>query len=94
MLLDNNKKQKKQKTKSKQSLQECIENFFNILYKNIIHDKMMLFYAELLVQKSMMQGEGRGGGGGGTLNEVLNNYDLTYLFIHSLKTLFETSTNR
>ena len=34
------------------------------------------------------------GGEGGTLNELLNNYDLTYLFIYSLKTLFETSTNR
>ena len=52
---------------------------------------MMLFYAELLVQKSTMP---VGGGGEGTLNEVLNNYDLTYLFIYSLKTLFETSTNR
>ena len=55
---------------------------------------MMLFYAELLAQKSTMP-MGRGGGGeGGTLNEVLNNHDLTYLFIYSLKTLFETSTNR
>ena len=39
-------------------------------------------------------GGGGGGGEGGTLNEVLNNHDLTYLFIYSLKTLFETSTNR
>ena len=29
-----------------------------------------------------------------TLNEVLINYDLTYLFIYALKTLFETSKNR
>ena len=54
---------------------------------------MMLFYAELLAQKSTMP-MGRRGEEGGTLNEVLNNYDLTYLFIYSLKSLFETSTNR
>ena len=56
---------------------------------------MMLFYAELLAQKSTMPMGRRGGGGaGGTLNEVLNKYELNYLFIYSLKTLFETSTNR
>ena len=50
--LDNNKKQNKQKTKNKYNLKDCIEKFFRSSYKNIIYDKMLLFDAALLAQKS------------------------------------------
>ena len=49
------KKQNKQKTENKHSLKDCIEQFLNFSYKNIIHDKTILFDAALLVQKNMMQ---------------------------------------
>ena len=47
----NNKKQNKQKMKNKHFLKDCIEQFFNISHKSIIHDKIKLFDAALLVQK-------------------------------------------
>ena len=55
MLLDNNKKQDQQKTKNKHSLKDCIEKFFNFSYKNIKHDKIILFDATLLVQKNAVR---------------------------------------
>ena len=42
MLLYNNKKQHRQKTVNKNSLKDCMEYFFNFLYKNITHDKILL----------------------------------------------------
>ena len=53
MLLDSNKKQKKQKTKNKYYWKDLIEKFFHASYKSIIHDKMLLFDAALLAQKSV-----------------------------------------
>ena len=37
--------------KNKHSLKDCIEQFFNFPYKKIVHDKIILFNAALLVQK-------------------------------------------
>ena len=54
--------------KKKRSLKDYIEQFFNLSYKNI-HDKMILFDAALLVQKTRC--------GRVTLNEVLNKYGLS-----------------
>ena len=54
--------------KNKRSLKDYIEQFFNLSYKNI-HDKMILFDAALLVQKTRC--------GRVTLNEVLNKYGLS-----------------
>ena len=51
MLLDKNEKQNKQKTKSKYSLKVLLSIFS---YKNILHDKIILFDAALLVQKNTM----------------------------------------
>ena len=53
------KKQKnrtsRKQTKKKQYLKDCMEHFFNFSYKNIIHDKIILFDAKLLVQKMAMR---------------------------------------
>ena len=73
VLLDN-KKQNKQKTKNKH-LKDRIKQFFNFSYKNIIHDKLMLSDAALLVQKTSY--------GRVTLNEVLNNYGLKKTYVAS-----------
>ena len=73
VLLDN-KKQNKQKTKNKH-LKDRIKQFFNFSYKNIIHDKIMLSDAPLLVQKTSY--------GRVTLNEVLNNYGLKKTYVAS-----------
>ena len=54
--------------KNKRSLKDYIEQFFNLPYKNV-HDKMILFDAALLVQKTRC--------GRVTLNEVLNKYGLS-----------------
>ena len=48
------KEKNKQKKKNKHFLKDCIEQFFNFLYKNI-HDKIILFEAVLLVQKNTMR---------------------------------------
>ena len=75
-----NKKQYKQKTKNKHSLKDCTEQFFKLSYKNIIHDKILLFNAALLVQKTRC--------GWVTLNEVLNNSGLvSNKYISSYKTI-------
>ena len=55
MLLDNNQKQSKQKTKNKYSLKDCIDYFFNFPYKTVTHDKIILFHAAVLVEKNTMQ---------------------------------------
>ena len=36
-------------------MKDCIEWFFNFSYKNIIHVKLILFDAALLMQKSKMR---------------------------------------
>ena len=54
MLLDNNKKQNKQKTKNKHSLKDYWI-VFNFSYKNIIHDKIIFYDVALLVQKKAMR---------------------------------------
>ena len=59
--------------KNKHSLKDCIEKFFNFSYKNIIHDKIILFEAALLVQKKTRFARV-------SLNEVLNNYDPKNMF--------------
>ena len=69
VLLDNNKKQKKEKTKNKHSLKDCMNYFFNFLNKNIIHDKIILFHAAFVVQKNMMRA--------GYAERILNNYGHT-----------------
>ena len=53
VLLDN-KKQNKHKTKKKKHSKHCMEQLSNFSYKNIIHDQIILFDAELLVQKITM----------------------------------------
>ena len=55
MLLGNKIKQDKQKTKNKHSLKDCMEQFFNFSYKNIVHDNIMLFDVALFVQKNTMR---------------------------------------
>ena len=66
VLLDNNKKQKKEKTKTKHSLKDCINYFFNFLYRNIIHDKIILFHTAFVVQKNTIRV--------GYAERILNNY--------------------
>ena len=75
-LLDNNKNQNKQKTKNKHSLKDCIEQFFNFSYENIINNKVILFDAALLVQKKKKKKK-KTRSGRVMLNEVLNNYGFT-----------------
>ena len=41
--------------KNKHSMKDCIEKFFNFSHKNIIHDKIILFEAALLVQKNTIR---------------------------------------
>ena len=55
MLLDNNEKQNKQRTKNNYYLKDWIEKFFHASYKNIIYDKMLLFDAALSAQKSALR---------------------------------------
>ena len=54
-MLSDNKNQNKQKMKNKDFLKDCIEQLFNFSYKTIIHDKIILFDATLLVQKNTMR---------------------------------------
>ena len=55
MLLGNKIKQDKQKTKNKHCLKDCMEQFFNFSYKNIVHDNIILFDVALFVQKNTMR---------------------------------------
>ena len=41
--------------KNKHSLKDCLEQFLNFSYKNNIHDKIIVSYAALLVQKNTMR---------------------------------------
>ena len=48
----NNNKHKRRKTKNKRSLKTVLSCFFNFSYKNVVHEKIILFDAALLVQKT------------------------------------------
>ena len=45
MCFNNKYNRKTNETQNKHSLKDCTEKFFNILYKNIIRDKIILFDA-------------------------------------------------